>query len=195
VIEIDAATDKELYEKGNLHFFNYSPELHERLKSFACNYITMLEGDKIMTELQDKTADAFASADSRADDANRATVASREEVLWNDVAQRDVDLWAGQGVDVSITMDMLMGVSVAQRDKEWNDAMQAMIAVASLQARMESITREIIPSLFKWGIRREATRKGMSANEIKSAAVEGLSKLHHDQASERRKKPKGEDDV
>ena len=137
-------------------------------------------------DVQDKAADAHAAADDRTEKYTELMIARVEELL-DDVEERDLVVWETQGADAATTSDVLLNVPIAKRTATWQEAYQTMYSAAYFQAYVEIICRDILSASKKHAGKIEAARKTLTPEQIRAAAVEGVSKAQHEAAKERRK--------
>lgn len=142
-----------------------------------------------MSSLPDAIADGFAEADELAED-KLAHVAQRFYQLLENPKQRNPEIWAAAGANVELTAQQLEAVPPVQRDDEWTLLMGRMFAAAKEQAYIEVMARPLMEAAHKASKSKQKAAKALTRAELKTAAVEGVSKAKFDEAKQRRRDAK-----
>jgi hypothetical protein len=140
--------------------------------------------DKI-EQLLEAEADKQALIDELTEDRSEAFRARYMELLWN-VAERDQALWAGFIEDTAVTLADFEAVDVPDRDPSWSIGIAAMFAAARQQAWLEIYAEDLIAIAENEGRKIERNVNGMTREQLKKAATQGVGKKRFEDARARR---------
>lgn len=135
--------------------------------------------------LLDAQADKQALIDEVTEEKQEEFRARYMELLWN-VAERDHILWSRFIEDTQITVADFEEVEVDDRDPEWSIALAALWAASRQQAWLEVYGIDLIELAEKEGRKIETSVNGMTREQLKTAAVQGIGKKRFQDARDRR---------
>lgn len=135
--------------------------------------------------LLDAQADKQAEIDEVTEERQERFRARYMELLWN-VAERDHTLWSRFIEDTQITTADFEEVEPEDRDPEWSVSLAALWAAARQQAWLEIYGVDLIELAEKQGRKIEQNVNGMTREQLKTAAVQGIGKKRFQDARDRR---------
>ena len=144
---------------------------------------TIQEKAKRLLELE---ADKHAAIDNEVEDKQR----EHGELVYDlstYTDERDPELWAYLGVDITATLPDLFLVPVVERDAEWSDTFTDVLAAATRQAWLEVFGIEFLESVERRNNRIAAASDSMSRAEIEAAGKLGFGKKDIETARLRRR--------
>jgi len=147
---------------------------------------TTTKTTKKVTQLLELETDKHAAIDNEVEDKQRE-LGELVYNLANFTDERDPELWAYLGVDITVTLPDMFLVQPLERDDTWSSTVTDVLAAANRQAFLEVFGIEFLESAERRNGRISTLTDGMSRTEIEEAGRTGFGKKDIEAARVRRR--------